>query len=58
MKDREMCLKKYKKAIILAESNYRARLADAKMLMGEARLIYEDDIKRAKEEYLASHPTE
>ncbi len=42
-------LETYQKARTLAEANYRTRLTEAKRLMGEARIIYEDDLEKARE---------
>ena len=44
-------LDKYHKANALTEVNYRTRLAEAQRLIGEARNIYDDDLRKAREEY-------
>lgn len=42
---------KYYDALALAESNYISRLTEARRLMGEASEIYEEDKRKAAEEY-------
>jgi len=39
---------KYRRAVALAETNYRTRLIEAQRQMGEARELYEEDLKRAR----------
>lgn len=44
-------LGRYRERKALAEVNYATRLSEAKRMMGEARIIYEDDLKSALSEY-------
>jgi len=44
-------LDKYHEAKALAEANYRTRLTDVERLKGEASNIYDDDLRKASEEY-------